>query len=357
MKYISCKIETTTDAEGLLAYLLDDRLGIDSVEFIDNVPVDDSEKEGGFFEELQPDLAADDGTAFVRFYLAEDADIASIKKGVAEIFSELHDNNPGFPVGSGELEISVSDDSDWKDKWKEYFHAFVIGDLLIRPSWESREESLLNMNETVLQKKPAESKAAESPADALQGNKVSKEELSQGIRHEIVIDPGMAFGTGSHESTRLVIEAMQKYLREGDEILDVGTGSGILSIAALLYGADHTDGTDIDEDAVKTAYENVAENGLEGKASFFAGDIGSDEALRNKLSFGHYNIVFANILADIIIDMKDALYEAVAPGGLLITSGIIDFKEKEVLDTMLALGFRHVETNHDGEWVSIIFEK
>jgi ribosomal protein L11 methyltransferase len=328
MKYISCKISTTTDAEGLIAYLLDDRLGIDSVEFIDNVPVDDSEKEGGFFEELQPDLAADDGSAIVQFYLDENVDISSIKKGVAEIFDELNQNNPGFPVGSGELEISVSDDSDWKDKWKEYFHAFVIGDLLIRPSWESREESLLNIGKS-----------------------------SHDINHEIVIDPGMAFGTGSHESTRLVIEAMQKYLREGDEILDVGTGSGILSIAALLYGAEKTDGTDIDEDAVKTAYENVKENGLEGKADFFAGDIGTDEALRNKLSFGHYNIVFANILADIIIDMKDALYEATAPGGLLITSGIIDFKEKEVLDTLLSVGFRHVETNHDGEWVSIIFEK
>lgn len=328
MKYISCKISTTTDAEGLIAYLLDDRLGIDSVEFIDNVPVDDSEKEGGFFEELQPDLAADDGSAIVQFYLDENVDISSIKKGVAEIFDELNQNNPGFPVGSGELEISVSDDSDWKDKWKEYFHAFVIGDLLIRPSWESREESLLNIGKS-----------------------------SHDINHEIVIDPGMAFGTGSHESTRLVIEAMQKYLREGDEILDVGTGSGILSIAALLYGAEKTDGTDIDEDAVKTAYENVKENGLEGKADFFAGDIGTDEALRNKLSFGHYNIVFANILADIIIDMKDALYEATAPGGLLITSGIIDFKEKEVLDTLLSIGFRHVETNHDGEWVSIIFEK
>lgn len=326
MKYISCKISTTTDAEGLIAYLLDDRLGIDSVEFIDNVPVDDSEKEGGFFEELQPDLAADDGSAIVQFYLDENVDISSIKKGVAEIFDELNQNNPGFPVGSGELEISVSDDSDWKDKWKEYFHAFVIGDLLIRPSWESREESLLNIGKS-----------------------------SHDINHEIVIDPGMAFGTGSHESTRLVIEAMQKYLREGDEILDVGTGSGILSIAALLYGAEKTDGTDIDEDAVKTAYENVKENGLEGKADFFAGDIGTDEALRNKLSFGHYNIVFANILADIIIDMKDALYEATAPGGLLITSGIIDFKEKEVLDTLLSVGFRHVETNHDGEWVSIIF--
>lgn len=328
MKYISCKISTTTDAEGLIAYLLDDRLGIDSVEFIDNVPVDDSEKEGGFFEELQPDLAADDGSAIVQFYLDENVDISSIKKGVAEIFDELNQNNPGFPVGSGELEISVSDDSDWKDKWKEYFHAFVIGDLLIRPSWESREESLLNIGKS-----------------------------SHDINHEIVIDPGMAFGTGSHESTRLVIEAMQKYLREGDEILDVGTGSGILSIAALLYGAEKTDGTDIDEDAVKTAYENVKENGLEGKADFFAGDIGTDEALRNKLSFGHYNIVFANILADIIIDMKDALYEATAPGGLLITSGIIDFKEKEVLDTLLSVGFRHVETNHDGEWVSIIFGK
>ncbi len=328
MKYISCKISTTTDAEGLIAYLLDDRLGIDSVEFIDNVPVDDSEKEGGFFEELQPDLAADDGSAIVQFYLDENVVISSIKKGVAEIFDELNQNNPGFPVGSGELEISVSDDSDWKDKWKEYFHAFVIGDLLIRPSWESREESLLNIGKS-----------------------------SHDINHEIVIDPGMAFGTGSHESTRLVIEAMQKYLREGDEILDVGTGSGILSIAALLYGAEKTDGTDIDEDAVKTAYENVKENGLEGKADFFAGDIGTDEALRNKLSFGHYNIVFANILADIIIDMKDALYEATAPGGLLITSGIIDFKEKEVLDTLLSVGFRHVETNHDGEWVSIIFEK
>lgn len=330
MKYISCKIETTTDAEGLVAYLLDDRLGIDSVEFVDNVPVDDSEKEGGFFEELQPDMESDDGKAFVKFYLDEDADLSSIKKGVSEIFKELHENNPGFSVGSGALEIAVSDDSDWKDKWKVYFHAFTIGDLLIRPSWEDEKEAMIDISDR------------------------GENEITN---HEIIIDPGMAFGTGGHESTRLVIEGLQKYLRKGDEILDVGTGSGILSIAALLYGAFHVDGTDIDEDAVRTAYENVKENGLDGKADFFAGDIGSDKTLRDKLSFGHYNIVFANILADIIIDMKDALYEATAPGGLLITSGIIDFKEKEVLETMLSLGFRHIETNHEGEWVSIIFEK
>lgn len=329
MKYTTCTIETTTDAEGLLAYLLDERLGIDSVEFIDNVPVDDSEKEGGVFEELQPELKSDDGKAYVRFYLPENTDISEIKRGVLKIFDDLSKNDPGFPVGSGALQISISDDLDWVDKWKEYFHAFTIGDLLIRPSWEGEKEALADISD------------------------MGENE----IHHEIIIDPGMAFGTGGHESTRLVIEGIQKYIQKDDKVLDVGTGSGILSIAALLYGADHVDGTDIDEDAVRTAYENVSENSLEGRADFFAGDIGSNEALREKLSFGHYNIVFANILADIIIDMKSALYEAVAFGSLLITSGIIDFKEKEVLDNMLSIGFHHVETNHEGEWVSIIFEK
>lgn len=369
MKYISCKIETTTDAEGLVAYLLDDRMGIDSVEFVDNVPVDDSEKEGGFFEELQPDMAIDDGKAYVKFYLDEDADLSSIKKGVSEIFNELYENNPGFSVGSGNLEISVSDDSDWKDKWKEYFHAFTIGDLLIRPSWEEEKEAMIDISDrgeneieecgnatsAVCRPHPAIGMAQSAASKPSHSGRMTQE--NSDINHEIIIDPGMAFGTGGHESTRLVIEGLQKYLHKDDEILDVGTGSGILSIAALLYGADHVDGTDIDEDAVRTAYENVKENGLEGKAEFFAGDIGSDKTLRDELSFGHYNIVFANILADIIIDMKDALYEAVASNGLLITSGIIDFKEQEVLDTMLSIGFRHVETNREGEWVSIIFEK
>ncbi len=324
MKYFCFAIDTTTEAEDVIAYMLSDRLGIDSVEFDDNEFVDDSEKEGGFFPELQPDTPADDGTSVVKFYMPGDTDADEMASKVTGVLSELkkkEESGEGIPVGTCTLHVTTSDDKDWRDKWKDYFHAFTIGDLLIRPSWE------------------------EAPADLPH-------------THELEIDPGVAFGTGAHESTRLCIEGLQKYLKEGDRVLDLGTGSGILAIVALLYGASHVTGTDIDPDCTDTCYENLEKNHL-SKEDFdvYIGNLTEDRELQDRVGYGAYDVVTANILADIIIPMAPAAYRAIKKDGIFISSGIINFRKGDVREALEKAGFTVLDEVADGEWFSIVCRK
>ena len=315
MKWEKYSIEVTTAAEDEICALLYD-LGIDAVEIEDFQPVAEmAEKEGGYFEELQPDLPEDDGTARVIFYLEEGADANA---GLLEkLRHSLDDKKKEHDIGAGTIAVSVSDEADWRDNWKAFFHAFSIGDLLIKPTWEA------------------------VPSDA----------AGQTI---LEIDPGISFGTGQHETTRMCIEELQQHLIEGDAVLDVGFGSGILSIAALKLGAGTVVGTDIDEDCLASVASNFRINGLdESKGRFFIGNLATDTALQEKVGTGCYDIVLANILADIIIGMRTQLYEALKPGGILVASGIIDFKENEVLSALTGHGFSIIETNHLGEWTEI----
>lgn len=319
MKWKKYTIATTTEGEELICAMLAE-FGITSVELKDHMPLS-GEKEGGVFAELQPDLGEDDGIAYVSFYLEEKKPQKETEALLEQIRSEMSAMKAYADLGSCEIIESITDQEDWKNNWKQYFSSFSVDDIFIRPTWEP---------------------------DA------------QDRDHRVVIeiDPGMSFGTGKHESTQLCIRQLRKYLRPGDRVLDVGCGSGILSVLALKLGAFGVSGTDIDEDCIASTYENIRQNHLDERlGDFHVGDLTVDEALQQKLQTGNYDIVAANILADIIIPMVPAVVPCMKQGALFVTSGIIDFKEEEVRRALLRAGLSIVEENRQGEWVNITARK
>ncbi|SEI56862.1 ribosomal protein L11 methyltransferase [Lachnospiraceae bacterium A10] len=316
MKWMKFTIDTTEEAEDLVTATLSE-LGIDAVEIEDLMPVDDSEREGGHFEELQPDLPEDDGSSRINFYLEEGQEYSEL---LSELGNELEKLRNIVDLGKGEIRISETEDTDWRDNWKSFFHSFEIENVLIKPTWE----------------------AVETREDQI----------------VVEIDPGVAFGTGKHETTQLCIRQMQKYLKDGDEVFDVGCGSGILSIIALKMGAAHTVGTDIDDDCIASTAANFEVNHLEQSlGDFYVGNLTDDKALQDQVGYDKYDVIVSNILADIIIGMAEQLKNALKPGGYLITSGIINFKEEEVKAALEAAGLRVVEINVQGEWVNITATK
>ena len=310
MNYIKYTINTRTTACDDICYELTN-LGLSALEIEDNLPVHD-EIQGKDYEELQPDMPIDDGLCKIIFYLeTKDDNLINKVKSVIEDIGSYSD------IGEGTIKEEVLEDEDYLNKWKEYFHAFEVGDLLIKPTWEQID-------------------------------------TPKGVYKCISIDPGTTFGTGAHETTKLCIEGIQKHVKSGYNVLDLGFGSGILSMVALLYGASHISGTDIDPNCVDAAYSNFKVNNLDtNKATFYIGDITEDKELQEKVGYGRYDIVVANILADIIIEMSSVISKAIKKGGLLISSGIIDFKEEEVKASLQNVGFKVLEINHLGEWVNI----
>ncbi len=313
MKWNRYTIETTTAAEDLISSALAD-LGIEGVEIENNVPLTEADT-AKMFIDILPDIPEDDGTSRVSFYLEYGEDHGDILSQVMEAIEELR---AFADVGSGEITESETEDVDWMNNWKEYFHAFAIDDrILIKPTWE--------------------------PLDETDEDKVV-----------IEIDPGISFGTGQHETTQLCIRQLMKYIREGDEVLDLGCGSGILSIAALKLGAGHVTGTDIDEDCLMSTRANLEVNHLgDGLGDFYVGNIIDDEDLRTRIGKERFDIVVANILADVIIPMASYIPELLKEGGIFIASGIIDFKETEVEEAVEAAGLTVTEIAHQGEWVGI----
>ena len=317
MKWRKITIDTTTEAVDFISGLLDD-LGIEGMEVEDHVPLTEEETKGMFIDIL-PDPGPDDGKAKVSFYLDmeenEKERMAQVEKGLEELRSIVD-------VGSGQMTLSETEDQDWINNWKAFFKPFTVGDILIKPTWEEIPENM-------------------------EGSLV------------IEIDPGTAFGTGSHETTQLCIRQLEKYLKKGDRVLDIGTGSGILSIAALKLGASFAFGTDVDENAVETAGENGRVNGIRREQfTPFVGNIIEDETLRNKAGFGRYDIVVANILAPVIIELAGEAGQHVKPGGYFITSGIINTREEDVKNAFLARPeWELVETVRQNDWVSITVRK
>ena len=312
MKWKKYTIDTTTAAEDFLSAMLDE-LGVEGIEIEDNTPLTDQDTSAMFID-FPPELPPDDGSSRVSFYLDADNNheelLEKIRQGIEEqrMFVE---------VGPGTITESETEDKDWMNNWKEFFHAFRIGDILIKPTWEEAPEGTEGL--TVLE-----------------------------------IDPGSSFGTGKHETTRLCIEELQNYVKDGDEVLDVGCGSGILSIAALKLGASHVTGTDVDPNCLVSTGENFKVNHLSNnQGTFYEGDLTTDAALQDKVGRRKYDVVTANILADIIIPMAPALYQTVKEDGYVITSGIIDFKENAVKEALEKAGFAIVSIGHDGEWVRI----
>lgn len=317
MKWTKLTLSTMSEAVDLVSGMLSE-LGIDGIEIIDNVPITEQEKKAMFIDIL-PELNTEDKTATISFYLDNGDDeaelIEQIKEGLQEISSFVD-------IGSGEIEISETEDLDWINNWKEFFKPFRIDDtIVIKPTWEVLEDS--------------------DPNDLV-----------------IEIDPGTAFGTGSHETTKLCILALKKYVTEGINLLDVGFGSGILSIIGAKLGAKSVLATDIDPNAVVAAYENIEVNHIsKDKIKIISGDIITDEKLQAEVGFACYDMVVANILADIIIPLSAVIGKQLKPNGLFISSGIINTKEEQVKEAILKNGFEIVEITRMNDWVSIVAKK
>ena len=317
MKWKKYTIETTTAAEDFMSSMLMD-LGIEGIEIEDNIPLT-KEDQADMFIDFLPELPPDEGISHVSFYVEEDgSDQTEILKQVKIGLEKLRDM---VEVGSGVITSSETEDLDWINNWKKYFTSFTIDDILIKPTWE---------------------------------------ELDQADQDKILIeiDPGISFGTGKHETTQLCIHQLRKYMKAGDEVLDVGCGSGILSIVSLKLGAGHLTGTDIDEDCITSTYENFEVNHLSREqGDFYVGNLIDDTELQEKVGTEKYDVVVANILADVIIPMAPVIPARLKKDGVFITSGIIDFKENEVKEAIEKAGMTVLEVTHQGEWVSITARK
>lgn len=302
-------------------------LGIEGVEIEDNIPLS-KEDQADMFIDFLPELPPDDGVSHVSFYLEDDGeDHTGLLKQVKEALEDLR---KVVDVGSGVITSDQTEDLDWINNWKKFFSSFYIDDILIKPTWEELK-----------------------PEDA--------------DKFLIEIDPGVSFGTGKHETTQLCIRQLLKYIRGNDvytpenrtpKVLDVGCGSGILSIVALKLGAAAVVGTDLDPDCMTSTQENMAVNHLDAAlGTFYVGNLIDDAALQEKVGTEEYDIVVANILADVIIPMAPVIPARLKKGGYFITSGIIDFKENAVKEAIEAAGLTVVEINHQGEWVNITARK
>ena len=311
MKWKKYTIQTTTQAEDFVSSMLAD-LGVEGVQIEDKIPLSAREKEQMFIDIL-PELPPDDGVAFISFFLDAGEPHEELLRQVRE---ELEGLRMFVEIGKGAIRQGETEDKDWINNWKQYFKPFVIEDILIKPTWED-----------------------------IPGK--------QDYRHIIEIDPGTSFGTGKHETTQLCIRQLCKRLVPGDKVLDIGCGSGILSLASLKLGANAVTGTDIDPICMEAARENMQANHLpKGQAVFYHGNLIEDSGLQRKVG-KEYDIAVANILADVIIPLSPVIPNHLKKGGIYISSGIIDFKEEAVIAAIRAAGFEILEVNHQGEWVGI----
>ena len=319
MKWNSYTIETTTAAEDLIVAMLDE-LGIEGAMIENHVPLT-KEEIGEMFIDFPPELGEDDGSSKVTFYLDADESTTEERETLLKkVMLALEEQKQYADIGPATITAGQTEDIDWINNWKKFFSSFYLDDILIKPTWEELK-----------------------PEDE---GKVM-----------IEIDPGISFGTGKHETTQLCIRQLRKYMKDGDRVLDVGCGSGILSIVALKLGAGSVVGTDIDEACLTSTYENFEVNHLAKElGTFYCGNLIDDTALQETVG-GDYDIVVANILADVIIPMAPVIPARMKSGGMFITSGIIDFKEKEVAAAIEAAGLTIVEINHQGEWVNITARK
>lgn len=352
MRWMRFKIRTRAEAEDILVAGMTD-IGLFGAQIEDHVPLTAAEKEQ-MFVDILPDSGPDDGSAVVSFYVEEapdgtllledeSTDIGeaaasggsldsvehgerkkttpeAMKKAIEDKIAELR--SYGAAIGEGTVTIEETADVDWQNAWKQYFHQFWIDDILVIPSWEEPKDT------------------GKTPAV---------------IFH---IDPGTAFGTGMHETTQLCIRQIRKYLTKETKILDVGTGSGILAILALLFGAKEAVGTDLDPCAAPAIDENLAANGIDkSRFTFLQGNLIDDKEVQDKVGYEQYDIVVANILADVLIPLTPAAVKALKPGGVFITSGILAGRENDVAEAMKKEGLSIESITEQGEWRCVTGKK
>jgi ribosomal protein L11 methyltransferase len=319
MRFDELTIHTTTAGsevvsgvlfnEGITCFSVDDPQ--DLADLLENqyVPVDD----------VEDGLLREGGDVLVRVYLAQNEQGRIQQEGILAGIERLKAENEDW-LGSLEVEFSVSDEKDWENNWKQYFHPLPIGEkFLVVPSWE---------------KVPGEGRVV------------------------IEIDPASSFGTGRHETTALCLEAVEKLEPVGKEVLDMGCGSGILGIGAALLGAEHIDAVDIDMVATRIAEENAEKNNLpDGKMDVVCGNVLTDESLWNSFAEKKYDIILANIVADIISDRLPLFDSCLKADGKMVCSGIIAPRKEFVLEALERNGFDVEEIKEKNEWVAIICRK
>ncbi len=347
MKWMRFKIRTTSAAEDILVSAMTD-IGLYGAQIEDHVPLTAQEKEE-MFVDILPDEPDDDGSAVLSFYveeapdgtlLLEDNSTDSAALSGGSLYSASQDGSEKAArkvtpeamkkaienkvkelksfsdvIGDGTVTIEETEDIDWINSWKQYFHQFWIDDILVIPSWE----------------KPADT--GKKPAVTFH------------------IDPGTAFGTGAHETTQLCIREIRRHLTKDTVLLDVGTGSGILSILSLLLGAKKAVGTDLDPMAVPAIKENLEHNGIEQERfPVILGNLVNDKKVQDEVGYDAYDIVVANILPDVLVPLTPAAVRALKPGGWYITSGIVAGREGEVSEAMREAGIIGISEIAQGEW-------
>lgn len=343
MKWKKLTVKTITDAEDIIISELYD-LGLEGAMIEDHVPLTAWEKEQ-MFVDILPDAPEDDGIAYLSFFVevpSDEDDVKSIatKNGLSEdmdnsyfmvsngqpvdmdalvaaVTEKLNEIREFMDIGEGSIVVSETEDKDWLNNWKEFFHQFYIDDLLVTPSWEE----------------------------------VKPEDADKKVLH---IDPGTAFGTGMHETTQLCIRQLKKYITPETLLLDVGTGSGILAIVSLMYGIKGAVGTDLDPCAVEAVRENMEVNGVASDSfEMMIGNIISDKEIQERVGYDKYDIVVANILAEVLLPLTPVVKQHLKKGGIYITSGIIAEKEQLVTDAIKAAGMEVLEVTRQNEWVSV----
>ena len=316
MKWNRFTIKTKTEAEDVIISALAD-VGVEGVEIQDKQPLTETDKEQ-MFVDIMPEGPADDGIAYLNFYLEEDTETAPVLEKVRAVLEEVR----GYmDIGEVTITESQTEDKDWINNWKEYFHQFYVDDILIVPSWEE----------------------------------VKEEDKDKMILH---IDPGTAFGTGMHETTQLVIRQLKKFVTKDTQMLDVGTGSGILGIVALKLGAAHVVGTDLDPCAIPAVADNKEANDIKDETfDMLIGNIIDDKEVQDTVGYEKYDIVTANILADVLVPLTPVIVNQMKKGAYYITSGILDVKEEVVIKAVKDAGLQLVEVTHQGEWVSVTARK
>ena len=327
MKWTKFRIKTITEAEDIIISTLYD-IGLEGAQIEDKVPLTAWEKEQ-MFVDIAPVAGEDDGIAYLSFFVEEKEDGSLILNGeptdadavLKQVKQELEDLRMFMDIGEGSVSVDETEDIDWINNWKKFFHQFYIDDLLVIPSWEE----------------------------------VKEEDRDKKILH---IYPGTAFGTGMHDTTQLCIRQIKKFLTPETTLLDVGSGSGILAILALMYGARKAVGTDLDPCAVEAVRQNMEANGIRQEDfTMMIGNIITEKEVQDKVGYLCYDIVVANILANVLVELTPVIVEQLKPGGIYITSGIIEDKEECVAEAVRAAGLEIIEVTRQGEWVSITARK
>lgn len=323
MKWVKFRVKTVTGAEDIIISTLYD-IGLEGAQIEDKVPLTALEKEQ-MFVDILPDGPEDDGVAYLSFFVEkkEDGSLEINGEGtdvntiLQNIKNELEDLRMFCDIGEGTVVVDETEDIDWINNWKQYFHQFYIDDILVIPSWED----------------------------------IKPDDRDRMVLH---IDPGTAFGTGMHETTQLCIRQLRKYITPETELLDVGTGSGILAILSLMFGAKHAVGTDLDPCAVEAVAQNCEVNGIDRRQfDMMIGNIITDKTVQDKVGYGCYDIVVANILADVLVPLTPVIVNQLKKGGIYITSGIINDKEETVRKAVEEAGLEILEVTYQGEWVSV----